>query len=141
MHRVWTWFVVAVTGLTIVLSWQLWSSGQQPATGKGAEGGANRLEFEVVESFDAKYLGDTPGHMGRAGRLEGRKLRVALGDAIHRGDERVGIVTGLKWNRTNGSLDIEFDPVDHARVCVGDVVWMALDGNAAARTSEGAPGR
>jgi hypothetical protein len=141
MHPARTWFGIVAAGLLFSLVCQLWSSGQQPAAEKGPAGAANRIEFEVVESFDAKYLGDTPGHLGRAGRLEGRKLRVALGDPMFRGDERVGIVTGLKWNRTNGSLDIEFDPVDHCRVHVGDLVWMALDGSAAARTTDGAPGR
>jgi len=137
MHRVRKWLCIAAIGLAIIAGWQLWSSGQPPAAGKGKEAAAaNRLEFEVVQSFDAKYLGDTPGHMGRAGAIEGRRPRIALQDPIYRGDEKVGIVTGLQWNRTNSSLDIEFDPVDHARVCVGDAVWMSLDGNAPARTSE-----
>jgi hypothetical protein len=133
MHGVIKWLGVAIVSLAMLTAWQLWSSGQQPATGKGKDAAAaNRLEFEVVQSFDAKYLGDTPGHMGRAGAIEGRRPRIALEDSIYRGDEKVGIVTGLQWNRTNGSLDIEFDPVDHARVCVGDAVWMALDGKSGA---------
>jgi len=136
------WWSVAAIGLALVAGWQVWSRGQQPATGKAKEAaGANRLEFEVVQSFDAKYLGDTPGHMGRAGGLENRRPRIALGDPIYRGEEKVGIVTGLEWNRVNHSLDIEFDPHDHARVCVGDAVWMALDGNAPARTSEAQRGK
>jgi len=133
--------IVAI-GLCIVAAWQLWSSGQQPATGKAkAADGPGRLEFDVVQSFDAKYLGDTPGHMGRAGGLENRRPRIALLDPIYRGEEKVGVVTGLQWNRTNGSLDIEFDPFDRARVCVGDAVWMALDGNAAARTTDSQRGK
>src|SRR4029450_245813 len=124
------WLGAAMIGVAIVGGWQLWSNGQQPAP-KGKVGEANRLEFEVGQCFDAKYLGGTPGHMGRAGGLSNRRPRIALGDSIFRSDERVGIVTGLQWNRTNGSIDIEFDPVDHARVCVGDDVWMALDGNTA----------
>jgi len=132
MHRGRKWLIIVLIGGALISGWQLWLSGQQPAPGKAKDGGAgNRLEFEVVQSFDAKYLGDTPGHMGRAGKLENRQLHVALGDPILRGDERVGVVTGLQWNRTNGSLDIEFDPVDHARVCVGDAVWMSLDAKAA----------
>jgi len=125
----------AVLGLTIALGWQLFSSGQQPAAEKTKDG-ANRLEFEIVNSFDGKYLGDTPGHMGRAGGLTMRRPRVALGDPVYRGDERVGLVTHLDWNRVNGSLDIEFDPVDHARVCVGDAVWVVLENPRPAKTSE-----
>jgi len=114
------------------LAWQLWLAGQQPGAEKA--GGdkstkvvGNRLEFEVVHSFDAKYLGDTPGHMGRAGGLTTKRPRIALEDKVYRGEELVGIVTHLDWNRGNNSLDIEFDPVDHARVCVGDMVWVVLD--------------
>jgi hypothetical protein len=130
MQQIKRWLGAAMIGVAMIGGWQMWSNGQQPVP-KGKVGEGNRLEFEVVQSFDAKYLGDTPGHMGRAGGLSSRRPRIALGDSIFRGDERVGMVTGLQWNRTNGSLDIEFDPVDHARVCVGDDVWMTLDGNTA----------
>jgi hypothetical protein len=120
-------------GIALVVVWQLGSGGQQPAGGKAAPTeSSNRLEFEVVHSFDAKYQGDTPGHMGRAGALQNRHPHIALGDAVYRGEEKVGDVTGLSWNRANGSLDIEFDPVDNARICVGDNVWMMLDASAAA---------
>src|SRR5262245_52664415 len=101
MQQIKKWLCAAVIGMAAGAGWQLWSSAQQPAAkGKGGESG-NRLEFEVVQSFDAKYLGDTPGHMGRAGGLSNRRPRIALGDPIFRADERVGIVTGLQWNRTN----------------------------------------
>jgi hypothetical protein len=137
MQRVRNWLGVAAISCAIVAGWQVWSSGQQPATGKGkAAADPNRLEFEVVHSFDAKYEGDTPGHMGRAGGLEHRRPRVALGDPIYRGDEKVGSVTGLTWNRTNGSLDIEFDPADDTRICVGDAVWVMLDSSMPARAIE-----
>src|SRR5688572_2986740 len=86
----------------IIGAWQAGTSGQQPGTVKSkAAADPNRLEFEVVQSFDAKYEGDTPGHMGRAGGLQTRRPRVALGDPIYRGEEKVGQVTGLTWNRTN----------------------------------------
>jgi hypothetical protein len=114
--------------------WQLWSSAPQSATAQTkAAAASSRLDFEVVESYDAKYLGDTPGHMGRAGGLENTQVRVALGDGVYRGDELVGRVTRLNWNRAHGALDIEFDPVDHARVCVGDKVAIALDAGSAER--------
>jgi hypothetical protein len=128
-------FAGVALGLMIAIGWQLLSSGQQPAAEKGKDA-SNRLEFEIVNSFDGKYLGDTPGHMGRAGGLSTRRPRVALGDAVFRGEERVGLVTHLDWNRVNGSLDIEFDPVDHARVCVGDSVWVVLDNPRPTKTSE-----
>lgn len=118
--------VVAVAALFVVC-WQVWSVGQQPGGEKAKQSDGNRLEFEVVSSFDGKYLGDTPGHMGRVGGLTTKKPRIALGDKVYRGEEIVGLVTSLEWNRTNTSLDIEFDPVDHARICVGDTMWMVLD--------------
>jgi len=55
---------------------------------------------------------------------------------VYRGEERVGLVTHLDWNRVNNSLDIEFDPVDHARVCVGDSVWVVLDNPRPTKTYE-----
>lgn len=135
MRRTSTWLSGIGLGLLIVVGWQLWSSGQQPAADKGKEA-SNRLEFEVVHSFDSKYLGDTPGHMGRAGGLTNRRPRIALGDPVYRGEERVGLVTHLDWNRVNNSLDIEFDPVDHARICVGDSIWLVLDNPRPAKASE-----
>src|SRR5437763_16494434 len=94
------WGLSIALGVAITIGWQVLTSGQQPGTEKGKEG-TNRLEFEVVHSFDAKYLGDTPGHMGRAGGLTTRRPRIALGDSVYRGEEKVGLVTHLDWNRTN----------------------------------------
>jgi hypothetical protein len=132
MRRNSTWIRVVALSLILLGGWQIWSRGQQPAKSKNAgAANLNRLDFEVVQSFDAKYEGDTPGHMGRAGGLQNRRPRAALGDPIYRGDEKVGQVTGLSWNRTNGSLDIEFDPIENVRVSVGDEVWMLLSGSAA----------
>ena len=39
----------------------------------------------------------------------------------------MGLVTRLDWNRTNNSLDIEFDPIDRARVCTTAIVcgWQS----------------
>lgn len=85
-----------------------------------------RLSFDVIESFDARYLGDTPGHVGRVGGLGQRRPKVALGDPVFRGDEIVGTVTGLTWNRANGSLDVEFDPAPLKVIVLGDAVWVAL---------------
>jgi len=137
MYRASSFSVVLIASLGVTLAWQLLSNGQQPSAGKvNSQATANRLQFEVVQSFDAKYEGDTPGHVGRAGGLQNRRLRAALGDSIFRGDQKVGTVTGLTWNRTNGSLDIEFDPNTDIRVSVGDEVWMFLDGSEATRASE-----
>jgi hypothetical protein len=122
----------AVFALIFTIGWQLWLVGQQPGAGKSnvenpAKVKGNRLEFEVVHSFDGKYLGDTPGHMGRTGGLTGPRPRIALGDRVYREEDVVGIVTNLELNRGNNSLDIEFNPVDRARVCVGDTVWLNFD--------------
>ncbi|HZN36702.1 MAG TPA: hypothetical protein VFB80_22890 [Pirellulaceae bacterium] len=112
--------------LAPALGWQVWLAGQQPAA--RTQPASNRFEFEVIQSYDARYQGDTPGHMGRSGGLENRKLQVALGDPVFRGEQQVGKVTGLGWSRPHGSLEVEFDPLPAVRVCVGDSVWIALDG-------------
>jgi len=140
MHRIRTWLAPVTLGLLIGLGWQLLSSGQQSPSEK-SQTATNRLEFEVVQSFDSKYLGDTPGHTGRAGGLSMRRPRIALGDPVYRGEERVGLVTHLDWNRVNGSLDVEFDPVDHARICVGESVWLVLDNPRPYKTSEPQPSK
>jgi hypothetical protein len=119
-----------------VAGWQAFSPAQQPPAAKSETTNTpGRLEFDVVESYDAKYLGDTPGHLGRGSALGQSRLQIALFDNVHRGDEIVGRVTYLKWNRPNGSLDVEFDPVDHARVFVGDRVWVSLDGPPAGKAA------
>lgn len=87
-----------------------------------------KFEFEVLESFDAQYLGDLPGHVGRDG-LNGRRPNIALGDPVFRANEQIGTVTVLKWNRVNDSLEVEFDPLPNHRIFVGESVWVHLDGS------------
>jgi hypothetical protein len=118
--------VVAV----VALSRPFGTDGQQPANIAKPAADPNRFEFEVVQSFDAKYEGDTSGHVGKNGGLENRRPQVALGDAVYRGQDKIGVVTGLGWSRTHGSLEVEFDPIGEVRICVGDVVWLALNGRA-----------
>ena len=117
------WRPKAVILATLVpaayLAWD-WST---PAQGPAASPG--RFEFLVVESIDAKYLGDTPGHIGRAS-LGRNSPRVALGDPVFRETTRVGKVTHLTWNEARESLDVEFDPEPGHRVAIGDPVWVAL---------------
>ena len=122
--------------------WQLARSADPPTSQPG------RFAFQVVESFDAKYLGDTPGHIGRGGGLGEGKPDVALGDTIYRGDEKIGTVSSLTWDRSKGSLEVEFDPVPMRvdaggrnigplRIAVGDEVWMPLGGRPAAAEKKG----
>lgn len=120
-------FAAVVAGLVLWGRPQLSSSQVPTHTPAGGIKG-DRFEFEVVESFDAKYQGDTPGHMGRHGGLGEVHPQVALGDAIYRGEDKVGVVTGLHWSRAQGALDIEFDPATKTRIAVGDVVWLKLGG-------------
>lgn len=86
--------------------------------------------FEVVESHDAEYLGDTPAHEGRDGGLTVRP-NVALGDAVYRGGKQgarvVGRITRVVWSRVSGSLEVEFDPEPFERIAVGDEVWIDLN--------------
>lgn len=118
--------------LLVMFGWQAWILGQQLAGEKGKASGGNpsRFEFEVIQSFNAKYEGDSPGHIGRSGGFTDRRPRAALRDAVYRGEEKIGVVTGLTWNRVQGSLEVEFDPVADVRISVGDGVWLALEGAA-----------
>ena len=86
--------------------------------------------FEVIESHDAVYLGDTPAHVGKAGGLTVRP-NVALGDSVYRteqeGRSAIGRITRVVWSRVSGSLEVEFRPEPFQRVAVGDQVWIDLN--------------
>jgi hypothetical protein len=86
--------------------------------------------FEVIESHDAEYLGDTPAHIGKDGGLTVRP-HVALGDPVYRGQKEgrsiVGRITRVVWSRVSGSLEVEFDPEPFQRIAVGDEVWIDLN--------------
>lgn len=89
-----------------------------------------RFWFEVVESFNAKYQGDTAGHVGRGGGLT-LHPHVALGDPVYHRigdtDKAVGSVTGVVWDRLRDRLTVEFRPHEDHRIAVGDEVWVDLD--------------
>jgi hypothetical protein len=89
-----------------------------------------RFWFEVIESFNAKYQGDTPGHIGRGGGLS-LHPHVALGDPVFHKvgdiDKAIGSVTGVRWERLKGALTIEFRPHEEHRIAVGDEVWIDLN--------------
>ena len=89
------------------------------------------FHFEVIESHDAVYLGDTPAHSGKDGGLTVRP-HVSLGDPVYRGNTAenrtlVGRITRVEWSRVSGSLEVEFDPEPFQRVAVGDEVWIDLN--------------
>ena len=89
-----------------------------------------KFYFEVIESHDAKYPGDTPAHTGKDGGLKVRP-QVSLGDAVYRPSETsskvVGTITRVTWDRVSGSLTVEFDPKAGERIAVGDEVWIDLN--------------
>jgi len=85
-----------------------------------------KFEFEIIESFDSKYAGDTPGHIGKHGELGDIRPSVALGDPVFRGEQKIGTVTNLVWSRGHGSLEIEFDPEPNIRIAVGDLCWLKM---------------
>ena len=139
----------AVIPLLVALSgaWILASGGWRPALSRPAIAGPTDAEaglrlapqgtpffFEIIESLDAGYLGDTPSHTGRDGGLEFRP-NVALGDPVFRGTvgregerpRRIGTVTRVVWERVSGGLSIEFDPEPLLRIAVGDEVWIDLN--------------
>ena len=86
--------------------------------------------FEVIDSHDAKYPGDTPSHMGKDGGLTVRP-NVALRDPVYRTVNKattvIGKVTLVQWDRVSGSLTVEFDPEPLHRIAVGEEVWVDLN--------------
>jgi hypothetical protein len=86
--------------------------------------------FEVIDSHDAKYPGDTPAHRGKDGGLTVRP-NVALRDPVYRTVNKattvIGKVTLVQWDRVSGSLTVEFDPEPLHRIAVGDEVWIDLN--------------
>ena len=86
--------------------------------------------FEVIDSHDAKYPGDTPSHLGKDGGLTVRP-NVALRDPVYRTVNKattvIGKVTLVQWDRVSGSLTVEFDPEPLHRIAVGDEVWVDLN--------------
>jgi hypothetical protein len=135
-------FVAGGLSLLALAAWQL-----APTLGQPPETAKMRFDFAVVESFDAKYLGDSPGHLGR-GRIGEGQPDVALGDPVYRGDRLIGKVTGVAWDRSKENMEIEFDPepfeLDHHgrpaalnRVAVGERLWIPMGGTKAATPVSG----
>ena len=89
-----------------------------------------RFWFAVIESFNAKYQGDTAGHIGRGGGLS-LHPHVAPGDPVFHKvgdvDKTVGSVTGVRWERLKRALTVEFRPHGEHRVAVGDELWVDLN--------------
>jgi len=123
------------------------TSGLAPSRAQQATPAASRVEIAVVSSFDAKYLGDTPGHTAH-GRIGKQRPDVALGDPVYHGDRLIGKVTGVTWDRTKESLEIEFDPepfeLDERgrpaapnRVAVGAEVWIPMGGASNTASAKG----
>ena len=117
--------IVAAVGLAGV-GWALTTRAQLTAN-------RTRFEFVVVESYDAQYLGDTPGHLGKAGGLGHGAPNIALDDPVYQDKVRVGKVTHLTWDEAKESLEVEFDPEPGRRVFIGDAVWVPLGGPAAGK--------
>jgi hypothetical protein len=116
----WKYYAVAMLPcLVFIAGWQ--SLADQQSTNQ-----ANRYDFEVVQSFDARHGGDTPRHSGRAGGLVGRQPQVAVGDSVFRGEAKVGVVSALGWSPAHGTLEVEFRPAGAVRICVGDVASIRL---------------
>jgi hypothetical protein len=131
-------------GIALLIPLGLWQGAESAGPPPPASA---KFAFQVVESFDAKYLGDTPGHIGRGGGLEHGKPNVSLGDPVYRGDEKVGTITSLTWDRSKGSLEVEFDPVPMhlgpdgralgpLRIAIGDELWTRLGPTAAAEKGD-----
>lgn len=111
----------------LAIAWRGSIGAQEPATPPPPPGDRSRFTFEIVESFDAQYLGDTPGHKGR-GSLGRRDPDIALNDSVYHGDVKIGRVTQLIWNRAKESLELEFDPEPLERITVGMEAWVPMGG-------------
>lgn len=113
-----------------------WGTGVNSARGVDAQATlpfaqpGTAFHFEVIESHDAAYLGDTPAHIGKDGGLTVRP-HVGLGDAVYRTQDgqraAVGRITRVEWSRVSGSLEVEFEPEPLQRIAVGDEVWIDLN--------------
>ena len=127
-----SWLTATVVGLLIA------TAAPAARVARAAEGESSlppappgmAFRFEVIESHDAEYLGDTPAHLGKNGGLTVRP-QVALGDPVFRktatGRNRIGHITRVTWSRVGGSLEVEFDPEPLQRIAVGDEVWIDLN--------------
>jgi len=127
-----SWLAAAVVGLALA------TAAPAARVARAAEGEPSlppappgmAFRFEIIESHDAEYLGDTPAHLGKNGGLTVRP-QVALGDPVFRktatGRTRVGHITRATWSRVGGSLEVEFDPEPFQRIAVGDEVWIDLN--------------
>lgn len=121
---------IAIVGVSTIVAWGMATDSEPPQEPvMAAPQHGTRFQFEVVESFDARYAGDTPGHVGRGGGLVGRP-HVAIGDAVyhvaHDSPQPIGVVTGATWDRLRGSLTVEFRPTRDSRIAVGDEVWLKM---------------
>ena len=131
-----TLWPVALCLCLVVAAVAWWGAGVTPARALDAQTAlpfappGTAFDFEVIESHDAAYLGDTPAHIGKDGGLMFRP-RVALGDAVYRTQDgqrtTVGRITRVEWNRVSQSLEVEFEPEPLQRVAVGDEVWIDLN--------------
>lgn len=125
---VWTRLALGLLGVMCILAWVAGAAPdavREPRAPRSTP--AAGFQFEVVESFDARYAGDTPGHIGRGGGLTVQP-HVALGDPVYQAagdpEQSIGVVTGVKWDRLRGSLTVEFRPKGDRRIAVGDEVWL-----------------
>ena len=131
------WMGLGISTLAVLLATATWAALQADDPRRADAEAAlpvaphgTRFHFEVIESCDARYLGDTPAHSGKDGGLTVRP-QVALGDLVYRSadgkDRVVGRITRVAWNRVSGSLEVEFHPEPLVRVAVGDEVWIDLN--------------
>ena len=131
-RKIMIWSAVGI--VAAVAAWQFGTLSQTAALGQSKSASTPapdapahaRFEFQVNESVDSKYLGDTPSHRGRSG-LKGKTPNLALHDPVYRGKVKVGHVTALQWDKLKEALDVEFNPEPFVRISVGDTVWVVID--------------
>lgn len=124
MRRRWVVTPLAIMFAAVIGQVSLSVAARDPSQPPPKATGVRRVEFEVVESFDARYSGDTPGHIGRQGELKDARPLIALGDPVYRDEVPVGYVTRLEWSRVHGSLEVEFAPLEKTRIRIGEVIWL-----------------
>ena len=69
---------------------------------------------------------DSPIGPGQAFVIEGGRFQDVID--LSGPDTPRCVVTGLGFSRLHGTLEVEFQPLDGVRVCVGDLAWIAFDG-------------
>ncbi len=87
-----------------------------------------RIALDVVKGSDGKYTAVSTVALQKI-HLDRSDCGVASGDAVFRGQTKIGWITSISRSVSENSLTIIFAPEPSERVAVGDIVWIAWLGS------------